>query len=248
VIGNDEVRPADAAREGGWVCEALGAALPTGLPFGALTLVVLPDRGGLRVSAWSTLVGQVFLEALDRLDPVVYSVGGAPERWDPMDGWNPLGPHYAEVWDWASTSDPWAEGQPGAARPGWKSRLDGVRAVLREHEQRFGPSMTVLDNVGTEWPSVHAGLLPDGSDAARGELGGGAEREVWEWACGLSTFASERRDAPTVVVWQRPFPLEPTREAALRAVSAVVIEADATTPLLTRARQRVLAARSGDIG
>src|SRR4051812_49983739 len=99
---NDEVRRPESAGDDEWVCEALRSVLPTGLPCGALTLVVLPERVGLRVSAWSTLVGQMFLEVLDRCDPVVYSPGGAPERWDPSDGWNPLGPHYAEVWDWPS--------------------------------------------------------------------------------------------------------------------------------------------------
>ena len=226
-----------------WAVRPLAHLLPGGLPAGALTVINLPDQA-VRRGPWSTVVGQLLLDTLDRCQPAVYTYADEPYACWPEEGLNPLGPHYLTVPDWCGCCDsrghfasPHAATPPG--RP-MRSTLDNIKLEMSEHERRHGPSLVLIDHLEHARPYAylpggifHAADRRDSSDeSARADL---ARRR----AADLLAFAADRPLAPTVVAWtQGP---ARTTDDALTEVAQVVITAlpcERNHPVNVRVRTR----------
>jgi hypothetical protein len=222
---NVPTAPAPAAAAP-WTFRPLAHLLPGGLPTGALTLVNLPDQA-VRRGPWSTVVGQLLLDTLDRCQPAVYTYADEPYACWPEEGLNPLGPHYLTVPDWCGCCDSRGHfaGVHASTPPTGRtlSTLDNIKSALAEHERWHGPSLVLIDHLEHARPYAylpggmfHAGGRRDGSgDSPRAHL---ARRR----AADLLGFAADRPDAPTVVTWtQGPVG---TPDDALSHVAEVVID------------------------
>ena len=213
-----------------WAVGQLSGTLPDGLPVGAMTCLVLPTGAGLRTGPWSSLVGRVLLETVDRVQPVVYMQAHRRRSFGPTDGRVFLGPHYAGHGDW-----PFRDACCDLARRELEreerkapSTLDLLSCALEQHERNYGPALALLDYVESarpyaDWDTCikadQPTAIPEITDALTHMI---AEQR----AAALKAFARSRADAPTVVVWHRETDAAATGEAQVRAASDVVIEAE----------------------
>ena len=233
--------PAAAAS---WAFRPLAHLLPGGLPAGALTVIYLPDQA-VRRGPWSTVVGQLLLDTLDRCQPAVYTYADDPYACWPDEGLNPLGPHYLTVPDWCGCCESGLghfvnlhAATPSTCRT--QSTLDNIETALAEHERWHGPSLVLIDRLEDARPYAY---LPGGifytadpgdgtSDSARADL---ARRR----AADLLDFAANRPDAPTVITRTQGPPR--TTGDALTDVAQVVINAlpcERNHPVHLRAQAR----------
>jgi hypothetical protein len=213
-----------------WSFRALDNVLPGGLPVGALTCLVLPARGGIRGGPWSTLVGQLLLDTVDRCQPVVYTYASAQSVYGPEDGENPLGPHYFGILDSRPVRSRFDRsiipGQRDDALASEENTLMSLQIGLTEHEHRYGPALAILDNLEQAQP--YAGRLYDlchqAPETTPSALPSTAEAVAAQRADDLRRFAESCPLAPTVVAWS-PSRWEPAPQA-LFDVARVVITAD----------------------
>ncbi|MCF6733689.1 hypothetical protein [Blastococcus sp. KM273129] len=207
-----------------WTVRALAHHLPDGLPTAALTILRLPGQA-VRRGPWSTLVGQLLLDTVDRCRPVVYTCADEPYQHWPEEGCNRLGPHYAGVSDACGCCPP-ERGHFTARRRGlpligpFRSTVDNLTAALADHEPDHGPSLVLIDNVEHARPyAFQPGGVYDG-DNRTASLD--SVENTRRCASDLLTFATERSAAPTVAcTWGDTTPLP----AALTEVARVVITA-----------------------
>lgn len=184
-----------------WDFRALARELPDGLPAGALTVVRLPNQS-VRRGPWSTVVGQLLLDTLDRCRPAVYIRAGEPYQAWPEEGMNPLGPHYRGVTDTCACCPPpyhhFTARRDGVAGIGpARSTLDNLTAALADHEQGHGPSLALIDNIGGARPFAH--LTGGTCHTAAGTSESARPDCARRCATDLLTFAAGRPVAPTVV-------------------------------------------------
>ncbi len=207
-----------------WLHPALAEAVPEGLPTGALSLLDLGD--GERGGHWPTTVALLVEGTVQAGRPVLYVEAGGMQSY--ADGeWlqqrlrTPLlavsadedlvmygpvtqtPPHGLEdALSWPVTVD---------GRPYYTCNVPTLHALaglLRSHEERFGPALVILDDVG--WARPYHLFLHDPERVQPPP--GGLELSPQALAGWLATdmldFAEKRPDAPTVVIWQNPAPLE----------------------------------------
>lgn len=213
-----------------WTFRPLAHLLPNGLPVGGLTLVSVPTQS-VRRGPWSTVVGQLILDVLDRCQPALYTYADDPYAacW-PEEGVNPLGPHYLSVPDWCggdagtdANADCSATGLAGATTP---LTLQNVTAALREHEHWHGPSLVVIDNFNGARPYDDPSSAPAAgtAEAVVTETEALRSRDARIRVSELEVFALHRPAAPTVAVWRR-WPAQAAEEAALSDVALLHITA-----------------------
>jgi hypothetical protein len=200
-----------------WTFRPLAHALPQGLPVGALTLISLPNQS-VRRGPWSTVVGQLLLDMLDRSLPALYTYADDPYAacW-PEEGCNPLGPHYVSVPDWCcgQANNDHVPGHCDAGLTGvpMTPTLENVAAALSEHEHWHGSSLVVIDN----WNGARLHLDAETDDAVE-------PPSACHRASHLAAYAATRPAAPTAAVWNRR-PAQTPDEAALTDVALLHITA-----------------------
>lgn len=221
-----------------WSLSPLAGLLPDGLPTGAVTCLVLPERkGDVRSEAWSSLIGHLLLAPLDRGQPVIFTSANRLRGWAPEHGWAPFGPRYFGFWD-SPLPEPCCDasrqayGGPGPDEP---ATLDWVTGALDEHEPAFGPALVVVDDISAARPYVrwHAAAT-SGESVTIPAVDDALVRSIAEQrAADLLAWARARPDAPTVVSWHRhpsgDADADPVGEAAVRAVSQMVLDATVST-------------------
>lgn len=180
-----------------WAFRALAHQLPDGLPAGALTVLRLPQQS-VRRGPWSTLVGQLLLDTLDRCCPSVYTDAGEPSPAWPEAGINPLGPHYRGVSDICGCCPPHHSHAAGRSPLApLRTTLDNLRAALADHERWHGPSLVIIDHV--EHARPYADRTREALLAAGPSDGSTSADLARQWAADLQVFAASRPAAPTVV-------------------------------------------------
>lgn len=207
-----------------WGFRALAQALPDGLPTGALTVISLPNQG-VRRGPWSTIVGQLLLDVLDRCMPAAYTYADDPHQDWPTAGANPLGEHYLTAPDTCGCCPVhpghFATAGAGVAPIGpSRSTVDTVRMHLADHEFWYGPTLAIIDNVDHVRPYAY---LPGGIFDSAGDVAAARENAL-QCAADLVAFATSRPTAPTVVTWHHQARYTGTIEA-LADVARVIITA-----------------------
>ena len=213
-----------------WRSRALAPVLPSGLPVGVLTTILMPPEGGLQHGPWSTLVGQLCLDAIDLCRPVVYTYAEAPYVYGPIDGVYDLTDMYMHLLDVPEVDE------RGARAPSYRGivgRVDGVdstlgslRTGLVKHEAQYGPALAILDNAEGAHPYARSArrLLEGGDEGGEPPSTDALRLLAQSWAAELRDFAMARTEAPTVAVWVSGDRGDPGPRA-LAEVSEVVITA-----------------------